>query len=204
MGDIIVGAEWTSVSHPITQHQPWLLIPLNIFLIATVFGVTNVIVGVIVDATAETKTHLKFKQNRVELLKASKMWEEKIVAANLRLESLDQFKGEALEAKKKERDQKVEEIIEQIIESNIIDLPAAARPSAVVSLLCRNPNGEINHEDFTVSLGRLLMADDRKLIFQVLLNHAIGMNLVRDVMAKVEGMDAKLDILLKSTSRTRF
>jgi len=202
--DIIVGDEWSNVSHPITQHQPWLLLPLNIFLIATVFGVTNVIVGVIVDATAETKTRLKFRKNRIELLEASKMWEEKIVKAGLKLESLDNFKGDTLEAKRQDRREKVEEIVKQIIESNIIDFPTAARPSAVLSLLSRNTNGEINHEDFTVSMGRLLMADDRKLIFQVLINHAIGMNLMRDVMAKVEQMDAKLDNMLKSASSTRF
>merc|ERR1712217_58169 len=135
--DIIVGAEWSNVSHPITQHQPWLLLPLNTFLVVTVFGIANVIVGVIVDATAETKIRLKFN-----------------------------------------------------------DFPAAARPNVILSLLSRKTNGEVNHEDFTVSMGRLLMADERKLMFQLLINHAIGMDSVREVMEKAKQMDDKLDILL--------
>merc|ERR1712217_758975 len=178
--DIIVGAEWSNVSHPITQHQPWFLLPLNIFLVVTVFGIANVIVGVIVDATAETKIRLKFKENREKLIQVSKMWEEEIVQADLRLESLDSLEGDALEAKRKQRQEKTEEIVKRIIDSKIIDFPAAARPNVILSLLSRKPNGEVNHEDFTVSMGRLLMADERKLMFQLLINHAIGMDAVRE------------------------
>merc|ERR1712187_52370 len=101
--DITVGAEWSAVFHPIMECQPLLLVPLNLFLIVTVFGVANVIIGVIVDATAETKTHLEYKENREKLSKISKMWEEEVVEAGLRLESLDGLAGDALEAKRLER-----------------------------------------------------------------------------------------------------
>merc|ERR1712217_953021 len=202
--DIIVGAEWSNVSHPITQHQPWLLLPLNTFLVVTVFGIANVIVGVIVDATAETKIRLKFKENREKLIQVSKMWEKEIVQADLRLETLDGLEGDALEAKRKQRQEKTEKIVKRIIDSKIIDFPAAARPNVILSLLSRKPNGEVNHEDFTVSMGRLLMADERKLMFQLLINHAIGMDAVREVMEKAKQMDDKLDILLSGKQRSAW
>merc|ERR1711920_883395 len=109
--------------------------------------------------------------------------------------------GDALEveAKRLERREKVEEIIKHIIDSKIVDFPAAIRPSALLSLLSRKKDGEVNHEDFTVSLGRLLVADNKKLMFQILINHAIGMDLVRDLMTKTNEMDAKLDKILERT-----
>jgi len=125
--DIIVGAEWSNVSHPITQHQPWLLLPLNIFLVVTVFGIANVIVGVIVDATAETKIRLKFKENREKLIQVSKMWEEEIVQAGFRLEALHGLEGDALEAKQKQRQEKTEEIVKRIIDSKCHPQPSLSQ-----------------------------------------------------------------------------
>jgi len=51
-------------------------------------------------------------------------------------------------------------------------------------------------------MGRLLMADERKLMFQLLINHAIGMDAVREVMEKAKQMDDKLDILLSGKQRS--
>merc|ERR1712062_207857 len=149
----------------------------------------------IVDATAETRTHLTWRKNREALLEVSCMWEDHIRKAHLSRASLNRLEGEALEKKKEERRKEIEHIIESIINSGIIDFPVGVRPRSIISLLARGKDGELSHEDFTISLGRLLLADNSKLMFLLLINQAKGTDLVRDLMGTMHKMEAKLEQL---------
>merc|ERR1712187_75614 len=126
-----------------------------------------------------------WQKKRETLLAASRLWQDQIVKKGLSVDSLKGFTGAELEIKKKEREQAVSEIIETIIDSGIVDFPAGVRAQTVISLLCRNNSGVLNHEDFTLSLGRILLADQPKLLFQLLTNQAKETDLLRDLTQKV-------------------
>merc|ERR1719401_2677252 len=46
-------AEWSEIIRPMMEHQPYLIPFLMIFAIVSTFGMINIMVGIIVDGTAE-------------------------------------------------------------------------------------------------------------------------------------------------------
>jgi len=198
--DVIVGATWSGVAAPLSQHQPWMMIPFLGFFIIACFGVVNVIVGVIVDATHDTKLHLEWGVKREKLRGAADMWQQQIVENGLGREMLKGLEGEALEAAKMKRSVGIERVVQTIIDSGIIDFPEGVQAKSIISLLTRNKSGELNQEDFTIMLGRLLLADQEKLLMQSLINQAKQTELVRDVIRDVsivrqdvKAIDGRLD-----------
>merc|ERR1712187_535674 len=110
--DVVIGDTWGDIFHPFAIYQPWLILPIILFILITVFGIINVIVGVIVDATAETKVHIQWKANRDKLLEVSTLYESEIVKAGISKNSMREFEGETLKEKQKERREKIENIIQ--------------------------------------------------------------------------------------------
>lgn len=193
---VLVGSEWSGIAQPISQHQSWLMLPFLSFFIISCFGIVNVIIGVIVDATSETRTHIEWQKKREVLRKVSNMWQDKIHKAGLSRESLKGLQGEALDAKKAQRRKEIEYIVQSIIDSGVIDFPVGVRAKTIISLLIRDTSGELTHLDFTVSLGRILLADQPKLMMQSLINQAKETDMVRalrvDVNKRFDKIESKL------------
>eukprot|EP00928_Gymnodinium_smaydae_P055455 TRINITY_DN38997_c0_g1_i1.p1 TRINITY_DN38997_c0_g1~~TRINITY_DN38997_c0_g1_i1.p1 ORF type:complete len:478 (-),score=114.99 TRINITY_DN38997_c0_g1_i1:197-1630(-) len=199
--DVVVGAEWSSIVTPMMDNQPWLMVPFVLFFLMSSFGVVNVIVGVIVDATAETKTHIEWQKKRECLREASTMWFERINDAGLSKESLEAANGKEREQIKAQRIKEIEHVVQHIIDSNVIEFPQGVRAKTVISLLMRDEGGILNHEDFTISLGRLLLADQASLTLLHLVNQAKEHHLVREFRKEVNGRLKHIETKLSKLDR---
>jgi len=111
------------------------------------------------------------------------------------------IQGEALDAKKAQRRKGIEDIVQSIIDSGVIDFPVGVRAKTIISLLIRDTSGELTHLDFTVSLGRILLADQPKLMMQSLINQAKQTDMVRALRVDVNNRFDKIESKLGQLDR---
>merc|ERR1719401_3296155 len=76
MLDVVVGAQWSDIARPLTRHQSYLMPPFILFFVIACFGVVNVIIGVIVDATMDTKIRIEWQRKRDILRQVSGIWQQ--------------------------------------------------------------------------------------------------------------------------------
>jgi len=176
--DVVVFAKWTET---IPTSQPYLLAPFYMFALVSAFGIINVLVGVIVDATADTKLKLEWTTKRKHLLQLGKMWEEEIHSKGLSREALSLLNEDERNKKQTERRAAVRGIIADIIESDLVSFPPGTVPEEVRLLLDRNGDGRVSHEDFTVGFGRILLADPFQQSMMSFINQAMIRRHVREI-----------------------
>eukprot|EP00931_Biecheleriopsis_adriatica_P010446 TRINITY_DN11151_c0_g1_i4.p1 TRINITY_DN11151_c0_g1~~TRINITY_DN11151_c0_g1_i4.p1 ORF type:complete len:523 (-),score=81.55 TRINITY_DN11151_c0_g1_i4:49-1584(-) len=190
--DVVVGAEWSGIVHPILHRQTWMMLPFIIFFMCSAFGVLNVIVGVIVDATAETKSKMDWQDKREELRYVSRQWEDIITNSGLSLAELNNLSGEERQKKVDQRHGVMTKLIQEVIDSGVVNFPQAVRPQNIINLLKRNKTDELNQEDFTVVLGRLMLGDQQTLLYQSLINTS---KLHYDLHDQMEKVHSQMDTL---------
>merc|ERR1712025_431653 len=83
------------------------------------FGITNIIIGVIVDATADTKSKIEWSQKRERTVELGLKWEKRIWAAGLRTDNMESLGENEKAEKEKERARIVEEIIQSVIDDDL-------------------------------------------------------------------------------------
>jgi voltage-gated sodium channel len=154
--DIVVFARWTETLPP---SQPILLLPFLMFIMLGAFGVTNVIIGVMVDATSAVKTALDWESDRKHLLTCSILWDEEITKRRIRVDDIEKLQGEARERKLQERASGLKEVLKMVINSGTVDFPAGVTAEDLLYIFDEQGDGQISHEEFTLSLGRLLLSD---------------------------------------------
>jgi len=197
--DVVVLQQWTDT---IPETQPYLLVPFYLFVLITAFGIINVIVGVMVDATGDTRRKMEWSSKRQCLQSLGEMWEEEIHSRGLSRDALALLSEEERKVKHGERRTAVRAIITDIIESNVVNFPPATVPEEVRMLLDKNGDGRVSHEDFTLGLGRILLADPLQLSIMSFINQGMMRRQVREVHEKWEGLSedvkangAKYDLL---------
>lgn len=161
--DMVVGGVWGEIMDPVTKLQPAMLPFFMIFVIITVFGLLNLIVGVICDATTNTKDLLEWQSKRMVLRALSEVWLDQIRARGLGVASLEGLQGQALEDKKHEKRQAILVILDNIISEGLLEFPPGTRAIDVFEMLDEEGRGELTHKDFVVGLGRILLGNQFQL-----------------------------------------
>jgi len=180
--NVIIGAEWMAIADPILRKQPHLMIPLLAFLIVGSFGILNCIVGVIVDATADSKKHFELAERFQQLHKLSNMWVEKTESAGLGEKEIMRFRSGHLREKRAERKLLILEVLDEIIKSETVKFPAGTSAHDLYDVIDDNGNGDISHEEFVLGMGQLLLADQ----FQLTCQQSISLAKVRRMGQKAE------------------
>jgi hypothetical protein len=178
--------QWTDT---IPETQLYLLAPFYLFVLISAFGIINVIVGVMVDATGDTRTKLEWSQKRQCLMSLGEMWEEEIHSRGLSREALASLSEEERKVKHGERRNAVRAIITDIIDTNMVNFPPATVPEEVRMLLDKNGDGRVSHEDFTVGLGRILLGDKLQLSIMSFINQGMIRRHVKEIHEKWEGLE---------------
>merc|ERR1712129_166766 len=129
------------------------------WVLISTFGIVNVIIGVMVDATADTKSKLEWAAKRKSLMAIGKMWEDEIHARGLSREALAALGEGERKARHTTRRAVVRQIITNIIEADMVSFPPGTEPEEVRQVLDRDGDGRVSHEEFTLGLGRILLAD---------------------------------------------
>lgn len=163
--DIVMGATWVDILHPMLAQRPLLVIPFFCFVLLASFGVVNVIIGVIVDATAETRNALEWRAKREKLGNAANMWWKQMESNAAPKDFVVERRGcsaeirEETKAQKEQRRQATLDILSKIIESNEVRFPSGSTAEDVFALLDQEGDGHLTHEEFTIGIGRLLLGD---------------------------------------------
>jgi len=179
--DVVVLIQWTQT---IPKSQPYLLVPFYIFVLVSAFGIVNVIVGVMVDATADTKRKLEWSSKRKCLLSLGEMWEEEIHSRGLSREALQLLSEEERKVKQTERRAAVKSIITEIIDSGMVSFPPGTDADEVRQLLDKNGDGRVSHEDFTLGFGRILLGDPLQKSIMSFINQGMIRRHVKEIHEK--------------------
>jgi len=176
--DVVVLIQWIDT---IPDSQPYLLLPFYIFVLISAFGIINVIIGVMVDATADTRRKLEWSSKRKCLKALGEMWEEEIHSRGLSREALALLSEEERKVKQTERRSAVRGIIANIIDSQTVNFPPGTEPEEVRLLLDKNGDGRVSHEDFTLGFGRILLADPLQLSIMSFINQGMIRRHVKEI-----------------------
>lgn len=180
--NVIIGAEWMSVADPILRKQPFLMIPLLTFLVIGSFGILNCIVGVIVDATADSKVHFELANRFRQLSGLSNIWLEKMENAGLTENVIKRCKSGELREKKTERKGLVLDVFRDIIATKTVNFPAGTSAEDLYDVIDESGDGDVSHEEFIVGMGQLLLADP----FQLTCQQSVSLAKVRRMAQRSE------------------
>jgi voltage-gated sodium channel len=192
--NVVVFAAWTETIPP---QQPALLVVFFMFVLLASFGVLNVIIGVIVDATSETKKLIQWDKNRLNLARAGKVWEQKIHAAGLSQQALSALGPAEKEEKMKERKGAVLGILGEIIAMGMVPFPAGTKADDVARLIDNDGDGDISHEAFVLCLGRIVLGDAVHTTLMTLTNQGIISNNIHDLSMRMEKLESGQAEILK-------
>jgi len=162
--DIALLAEWPEIIRPIMHHRPMLLPLLLFFMMVSTFGVMNILIGVIVDSTAEARREMESSHKRKSLVHASMLWEDTLHKQGLGQHDLLKHQGEeGMEQLLERRKEAIQKVVQVVMDSKCIDFPQGLTPDDVVNLLDFDGNNDLSHEEFLSGLGRLLLGNDFQL-----------------------------------------
>jgi len=179
--DVVVLEKWTET---IPQAQRHLLVPFYMFVLVSTFGVMNVIIGVMVDATSDTRDKLDWTAKRKSLMALGKMWEAKIHEKGLGMDALASLSGKEQEQKMKERQLGIEQVIGELIDSKTIRFPHGIKPEEVHMYLDKDGDGCVTHEEFVLGVGRILLADSFQLSSWSFVNQGVIRRRVKELQQK--------------------
>mmetsp|Transcript_49292 Transcript_49292/g.89059 ORF Transcript_49292/g.89059 Transcript_49292/m.89059 type:complete len:485 (+) Transcript_49292:66-1520(+) len=167
---ILVGDLWSDVVNPVAARQPILASVFYIFVILTVYGLANLIVGVICDATSATKHRLEWQQRREVLKKLSDAWLKNVRGQSLSVSDLSRLEGQELKDKKAERQTVVMEVLDNILSTHSVGFPPGVTAKNIFDMLDQEGDGELDHAEFITGLGNILLADNYQISCKHLLN----------------------------------
>jgi len=159
--DIAIMAEWGSIIRPIMHSQPMLLPLFLLFLLISSFGMLNVMIGVIVDSTTESKRDMVLDERISKIQAASLTWHDRIHAKALSATDIRKSRTEVERlAKQKQREQATYDILQELIDDKDgIDFPSGLSPQDIYELLDFDAGGDLTHDEFIQGLERLLLGD---------------------------------------------
>ena len=169
-----------------------LYVPFYIFALLAVLGVTNIIVGVIVDSTAETKVKLQWATNRIKLLNMGKLWEDEIHAKGLSRDAIGHMSEEEAEKAQERRKAAQLSICERILKQETDVFPPGMKPIELRKLLDVQGDGKVSHEDFCTGLGRLLLCDTFQQRVLLLMNQAYTRRRSAKNQESIENVQARM------------
>jgi len=200
--DAVFLEAWTDDLPP---GQPQLYPVFYLFVICCAFGCLNVIVGVIVDATRDTKWNLEWEFRRRSLKAASKRWEDDINKLGYSISNLEALSSsgtgsEELRGKRSQRHDRVKAILQDIIDNGVVPLPPGVTPQDMIRMVDKDGDGDISHDEFVLNVGRVLLGDPEHVALWSLINQGttrhevreVG-NLVERVEQRLEGIDRRLE-----------
>jgi len=159
--DVVVLEAWTET---LPQSQPELLVPFFVYALISSFGVMNVIIGVMVDATAQTQVRLQWTAKSRSLVSMGEMWEDKIDSRGLGVSALESCETEwEQEQKIEERQIATEQIITEIIESQVVRFPQGITAEETHMFIDKDGDGMVRHEELVCGIGQILLGNDFQL-----------------------------------------
>jgi hypothetical protein len=205
--DVVFMAVWHSDIFP-PEKEEYLLAPFFLFVILTSFGVTNIIVGVIVDATFLTRERLQWKEKRGRLQDMGQLWEERIVGTGLSLEGVESASLNYKLRLQEERRHLITGILDSIVNRPDFDFPPGLTAEELYEVFDPVGDGRVNHENFVIGMGRLLLNNPFQNSVMGLVDLAINRShlgalrhSIDDISARVaclEGVKASLASLERS------
>lgn len=183
MIEVIVVNQWTNIFEEdvldISEATKLFLIylPFYAFALIAVFGISNIIIGVIVDATKDIKDRLGWCETRDELVRFGELFETRLQARGLSLQALENLKKEVLseeyshlndeqkrnndlyQRKVKERRDVVNEVISDIASKESHIFPRGITAEQLRLLFDEDGDGFVSHQDLCLGLGRLLLCN---------------------------------------------
>mmetsp|Transcript_20150 Transcript_20150/g.35803 ORF Transcript_20150/g.35803 Transcript_20150/m.35803 type:complete len:528 (+) Transcript_20150:93-1676(+) len=162
--DIAIGSEWGSIVRPLLEHQPVLLLVFGFFVLISTFGMLNVMIGVIVDSTAESKLSLEMERRKQQIEEASQMWKDSIHANGLSAEDIRKSSGAERSRKQEQRRSATQEILQAVLDKEDgIEFPPGLGPEDLYDLLDFDAGGDLSHAEFKDGLHRLLFGNSFQL-----------------------------------------
>lgn len=168
--DISIMAEWGSIVRPVMEHQPALILPFIIYILITAFGMLNVMIGVIVESTAQAKTDIMLDNRRSAVERAVLVWKKVIHDRNLSAKDIQDCATEEEKQKKTiQRREATHEILHQLLgEEDGIPFPHGLTPEDIYDLLDFDAGGDLSLKEFEEGLERLLFGDSFQLTCLIL------------------------------------
>jgi hypothetical protein len=187
----------TGCDEPMGNTLQFLLIylPFYGFALLVVFGISNIIIGVIVDATNETKTRLEWADIRDEMLRLGEMWEAKIHQKGLSRQAIQGLSPDEQKLKIMERREAAKEIMSDIIAKQAHIFPPGLKPDELRMLCDIDGDGTVSHNDFVQSLSQILLCTNTQQRVLGLVNQARTRRLANQNSAKLEVVESQLGVL---------
>jgi voltage-gated sodium channel len=160
MMSIAIIAEWDKIVRPVYHQKPIFLVFFAFFLMATAFGMMNVMIGIIVDSTQLARKDLETENNHKRMAEAEEMWKQMIHNAHLRTEEIadtsDEHEREVMSRKRLEL---IKDILQTIIDREVINVPLGLTPDDLINLLDFDGSGDLSSTEFRAGMERLLFGD---------------------------------------------
>jgi len=163
--DIAILAEWGDIVRPVMDDQIALLPFFFVFLLITSFGMLNVMIGVIVESTAEAKHDIELENRAVKIAKAEATWKHKIHAERLSNPDIQNCATEEERHKKTvRRKEATYEILQELLDDpEGIPFPHGLNTQDIYDLLDFDAGGDLSLDEFKGGLERLLFGDSFQL-----------------------------------------
>mmetsp|Transcript_964 Transcript_964/g.1554 ORF Transcript_964/g.1554 Transcript_964/m.1554 type:complete len:685 (+) Transcript_964:34-2088(+) len=195
---------WGAIIWPQMLYNPWMVIPLVVFMSVTCFGLMNALIGVIVERTTAAQQSMSSMQE--EAVREMKMY---MVAQLLEaIDDSDEDRSGTINLQEFREVQRKPHAAEIFAALN---LPPGFEAKDLFSLLDSDGNGQLDRYEFLLGICRLIWCDEFQ--SQCLQNHAISLvrEDIRSLQATVKDLSDKCQVqgsppddaeMLKSISET--
>lgn len=175
---------WGAIIWPQMLYNPWMVIPLVVFMSVTCFGLMNALIGVIVERTTAAQQNMSSMQE--EAVREMKMY---MVAQLLEaIDDSDEDRSGTINLQEFRQVQRKPHAAEIFAALN---LPPGFEAKDLFTLLDSDGNGQLDRYEFLLGICRLIWCDEFQ--SQCLQNHAISLvrEDIRSLQATVKDLSNK-------------
>jgi len=173
---LITLSEWSTVSRPISEKQPFVVPVLVLFTIVTAFGVMNVVIGVMVEHALDAAN--KFARAQDHQNKIEQMY--KVQSIRNVMEEIDKDGDGCIS--KEELEQAIEDHKDLANLLLCVDLPHNCTIDEVFKLIDEDGDENISPDEFHAEMYRLVFCTD----FQRMCLLQISLNRVKHMLLDVQ------------------
>jgi len=175
---------WSAIIWPQMLYNPWMVIPLVVFMCVTCFGLMNALIGVIVERTTAAQQNMSSMQE--EAIREMKMY----MVAKL-LEAIDDSDEDSSGTINLQEFRQVQRKPHAADIFAALNLPPGFEAKDLFALLDSDGNGVLDRYEFLLGICRLIWCDEFQ--SQCLLNYAISQvrEDIRSLQASVKDLSSK-------------
>lgn len=203
MISVVVVDSWTDIfdapegseGEPMDDASMFMLIylPFYVFALLVVFGISNIIIGVIVDATNETKSRLEWDDVREELILLGQEWEHQIHKQGLSRQHIMELTEEERGPKVQARREAAHYIMKDLIKRKPGIFPPGITPEELRMVCDVSGDGHVSHHDFVQSLSQILLCSNTQTRVLNLVNQGRTRRIANKSLDKIVAIESRLD-----------